>query len=58
MVYSNAKFVGRPETGLRYFKPNQDAGKQILDHYTGVGEVMAIHDLDQVFASLKHEIAH
>ena len=56
VVYSNAEFVGRPETGLRYFKPNLDAGKPIRDHYTGVGEVMAVHDLDQVFASLKHEI--
>ncbi|HTT65072.1 MAG TPA: helix-turn-helix domain-containing protein [Bryobacteraceae bacterium] len=56
VVYSNAEFVGRPETGLRYFKPNLDAGKPILDHYTGVGEVMAVHDLDQIFASLKHEI--
>lgn len=56
VVYSNAEFVGRPETGLRYFKPATDAGKQILDHYTGVGEVMAVHDLDQVFAGLHHEI--
>src|ERR1022692_1950345 len=56
VVYSNAEFVGRPETGLRYFNPALDAGKAIRDHYTGVGEVMAVHDLDQVFASLKHEI--
>jgi len=56
VVYSNAEFVGRPESGLRYFKPNLDAGKPLLDHYTGVGEVMAVHDLDQVFASLKHEL--
>jgi hypothetical protein len=56
VVYSNAEFVGRPETGLRYFKPNLDAGKQILDHYTGVGEVMAVHELDQVFGSLQHEL--
>lgn len=56
VVYSNAEFVGRPETGLRYFKPTLDAGKPILDHYTGVGEVMAVHDLDQVFASLRREI--
>jgi len=55
-VYSNAEFVGRPETGLRYFKPGLDAGKPILDHYTGVGEVMAVHDLDEVFAGLKQEI--
>jgi hypothetical protein len=56
VVYSNAEFVGRPETGLRYFNAAQDAGKPILDHYTGVGEVMAVHDLDRVFASLKHQI--
>ncbi len=56
VVYSNAEFVGRPETGLRYFNPALDAGKPILDHYTGVGEVMAVHDLDRVFTSLKREI--
>ena len=56
VVYSNAEFVGRPETGLRYFNPALDAGKPIRDHYTGVGEVMAVHDLDQVFTSLKHEL--
>jgi hypothetical protein len=56
VVYSNAEFVGRPETGLRYFNPSTDAGKAIRDHYTGVGEVMAVHDLDLVFAGLKHEI--
>lgn len=56
VVYSNAEFVGRPETGVRYFKPGADAGKPILDHYTGVGEVMAVHDLDGVFASLKREL--
>jgi hypothetical protein len=56
VVYSNAEFIGRPETGLRYFNPATDAGKSIRDHYTGVGEVMAVHDLDLVFASLKHEI--
>jgi hypothetical protein len=52
VVYSNAEFVGRPETGLRYFNPAIDKGKQILDHYTGVGEVMSVHELDRVFAIL------
>ena len=56
VVYSNAEFVGRPETGLRYYNPALDAGKAILDHYTGVGEVMAIHDLDQVFTALHQEL--
>ncbi len=53
VVYSNAEFVGRPETGLRYFNPALDRGKQTLDHYTGVGEVMAVHELDRVFAILR-----
>lgn len=53
VVFSNAAFVGRPETGLRYFKPDQDSRAPIMDHYTGVGEVQAIHDLDYVFGRLK-----
>jgi len=51
VVYSNAAFIGRPETGLRYYNPALDANAVILDHYTGVGEVMAIHELDNLFSS-------
>jgi len=54
VVFSNAEFVGRPETGMHYFNPALDKGKPILDHYTGVGEVLGIHELDRVFASLHH----
>jgi hypothetical protein len=54
VVYSNAAFVGRPETGLRYYNPAHDANAVILDHYTGVGEVMAIHELDNLFTSWNH----
>lgn len=56
VVYSNAAFVGRPETGLRYFNPATDAGQPILDHYTGVGEVIAIHEIDRVFVAFRHDI--
>ena len=52
VVYSNAAFVGRPETGLRYFNPAVDGNPSIQDHYTGVGEVMAIHELDKMFTNL------
>jgi hypothetical protein len=52
IVFSNAEFVGRPETGLRYYRPDQDASASVFDHYTGVGEVISIHELDQVFARL------
>lgn len=51
VVFSNAEFVGRPETGLRY-RERSAAGPPILDHYTGVGEVMAIQELSQLFGTL------
>ena len=54
VVFSNAEFVGRPESGMRYFDPARDSREQILDHYTGVGEVLGIHELDHVFGLLNH----
>jgi hypothetical protein len=56
VVFSNAAFIGRPETGMRYFDPQRDTRSQIWDHYTGVGEVLAVHDLDQVFDGLHQRI--
>ena len=56
VIFSNAAFVGRPETGMRYFDASRDKGSFILDHYTGVGEVLAVHELDRVFASLHRQI--
>jgi hypothetical protein len=56
VVFSNAEFVGRPETGLRYLDPAKDKGHAIFDHYTGIGEVMAIHELDQLFAQFRHGV--
>ncbi|MGI8742674.1 MAG: helix-turn-helix domain-containing protein [Bryobacteraceae bacterium] len=54
VVFSNAEFVGRPETGMRYYNAETDTKSPILDHYTGVGEVLGIHELDHVFAVLNH----
>ena len=56
VVFSNAAFVGRPETGMRYRDAQRDAGAPILDHYTGVGEVLAVHELDRVFGLLRQRI--
>jgi len=56
VIFSNGSFVGRPETGMRYFNPALDARSFILDHYTGVGEVLAIHQLDRVFFLLNRPI--
>jgi hypothetical protein len=56
IVFSNAAFVGRPETGMRYRDAKRDADVPILDHYTGVGEVLAVHELDRVFSLLRQPI--
>jgi len=56
VIFSNAAFVGRPETGMRYYDTVKDKGSFILDHYTGVGEVLAVHELDRVFALLHRQI--
>ena len=57
VVFSNGAFVGRPETGMRYFNAARDTRSQIiLDHYTGVGEVLAVHNLDRVFNLLHRQI--
>jgi len=55
-VFSNGSFVGRPETGLRYYDSARDSGAPVWDHYTGVGEVLAVHSLDQAFGSLHRNI--
>lgn len=52
VVFSNALFVGRPEIGLHYFDAARDDRTDVLDHYTGTGEVFAIHSLDHLFAGL------
>ena len=56
VVFSNAAFVGRPEVGMRYLNPSQDSHPLILDHYTGVGEVLGVHELDRVFHLFNREI--
>jgi hypothetical protein len=56
VIFSNAAFVGRPDTGMRYFDPAKDGKAPILDHYTGVGEVLAVHNLDLVFGQLHQSL--
>jgi hypothetical protein len=56
VIFSNGSFVGRPETGMRYYNPSGDSGEFIMDHYTGVGEVLAVHQLDRVFLSLNQQL--
>jgi len=56
VVFSNAAFVGRPDSGMRYFDPARDHDKLVLDHYTGVGEVLGIHSLDVTLAHLNRSV--
>jgi hypothetical protein len=56
VIFSNGAFVGRPETGMRYFDPARDSRDGILEHYTGVGEVLAVHALDHTFGLLRRQI--
>lgn len=56
VIFSNASFVGRPQTNMRYYNPSTDSREAVLDHYTGVGEVLAIHELDRVFGMLNRQL--
>jgi hypothetical protein len=57
VIFSNAKFVGRPDVGLRYYDPGKDQKNgTIFDHYTGVGEVLAVHTLDHLFDTFHRQI--
>ena len=56
VIFSNASFVGHPHTNMHYFNPASDSRGVILDHYTGVGEVIAVHQLDRMFALLNRQI--
>jgi hypothetical protein len=56
VIFSNGNFVGRPETGMRYYNAATDSHSAILDHYTGVGEVLAVHELDRVFLLLNRQL--
>jgi hypothetical protein len=49
VVFSNAVFVGDAETGLRYFEASRDARSQTIEHYTGVGELAGVLELDRIF---------
>jgi hypothetical protein len=56
VIFSNAEFKGRPESGLRYFDPQSDSREHVNDLYTGIGEVLAIAELSDVFRVLNREM--
>ena len=56
VIFSNASFVGHPHSNMHYFNPATDSREVILDHYTGIGEVLAVHQLDHIFTLLNRQI--
>jgi len=57
VIFSNAKFIGRPEIALHYYDAKRDGkDRPIFDYYTGVGEVIAVHELDHLFGTLRRQI--
>jgi hypothetical protein len=41
---------------MRYYNSRQDSKVAVYDHYTGVGEVLAIHALDDAFGTFGRKI--
>jgi hypothetical protein len=56
VIFSNAQFVGNPITGMRYYDPSKDSRDQISQHYTGIGEVMGVEELEGLFLRLGRQI--
>ncbi len=50
VIYSNARFSGDSKTGLRYI-PSGDSPKEVVDHYTGIGELASVYELTRLFDS-------
>ena len=57
VIYSNALFEGDSKTGLRYAPPDtphdQPMPEHLVDHYTGVGELVSVYELTRLFDSQK-----
>jgi hypothetical protein len=51
LIYSNARFTGDSRSGLRYALPQPSPGqdRDLVDTYTGIGEVAAVYDLTRLF---------
>jgi hypothetical protein len=51
VIYSNALFVGDAKSGMRYAANDGSDGQstELVDHYTGIGELISIHELTRMF---------
>jgi hypothetical protein len=56
VVFANSRFTGSAATGLRPLDIGVQPSTPLVDDYTGVGEVAAVHRLTQLFGSFDREI--
>ena len=51
VIYSNALFVGDAKSGMRYAANDGSDGQhaELVDHYTGIGELISVHELTKMF---------
>lgn len=51
VIYSNALFVGDAKSGMRYAASDGSDGQstELVDHYTGIGELISVHELTRMF---------
>jgi hypothetical protein len=53
VIYSNALFVGDSKGGMRYAAGDgsDDHSAELVESYTGIGELISVHELTQLFDS-------
>jgi hypothetical protein len=51
VIYSNALFVGDAKSGMRYAANDgsDQRSTELVDHYTGIGELISVHELTKMF---------
>jgi hypothetical protein len=51
VIYSNALFVGDAKSGMRYAvnDGSEERSVELVDNYTGIGELIAVHELTKMF---------
>jgi hypothetical protein len=57
VIYSNALFVGDAKSGMRYAaNDGSEVGSaELVDNYTGIGELISVHELTKMFDSQRAE---
>ncbi len=52
VIYSNTRFLGDSKTGLHYIPAGSSPDmEQVVDHYTGIGELASVYELTRLFDS-------